>query len=97
MKKSGQKILILFVVHAVVTAVELPDDSSLILRYEKPARHFTQSLPLGNGRLGMMVFAGLGKDRIVLNAESMLTLGRQPERRSQATAKHPPPASAGQE
>ena len=84
MKKSGQKILILFVVHAVVAAVELPDDSSLILRYEKPARHFTQSLPLGNGRLGMMVFAGLGKDRIVLNAESVWSGSPSDDNRSDA-------------
>ncbi len=40
MKKFGQKTLMLFVVHAVVAAVELPDDSSLILRYETPARRF---------------------------------------------------------
>jgi len=39
--------------------------------YETPASHFTQSLPLGNGRLGMMVFGGVDKDRIVLNEESV--------------------------
>jgi alpha-L-fucosidase 2 len=61
----------MLVIHAVVSAAELPDDSSRILWYETPARHFTQSLPLGNGRLGMMVFGGVKKDRIVLNEESL--------------------------
>ena len=54
-----------------VSAAELGDERSLILWYETPARDFTQSLPLGNGRLGMMVFGGIDKDRIVLNEESL--------------------------
>ena len=71
MKKLGQKILILLVVNTVVSSAELSGDSSLILWYETPAGHFTQSLPLGNGRLGLMVFGGVEKDRIVLNEESV--------------------------
>ena len=71
MKKFRLQILMMLVIHAVVSAAELPSDRSLILWYETPARHFTQSLPLGNGRLGMMVFGGVEKDRIVLNEESI--------------------------
>lgn len=71
MKKLRLEILIVLAVHAVVSAANIPNDSSLVLWYEKPAQHFTQSLPLGNGRLGMMVFGGIKKDRIVLNEESL--------------------------
>ncbi len=71
MKKLVQKFLMLLVVNTVVSSAELSGDSSLILWYETPAGHFTQSLPLGNGRLGMMVFGGVEKDRIVLNEESV--------------------------
>ena len=46
-------------------------DPSSVMWYSQPAEHFTQSLPLGNGRLGMMVFGGVKQDRIVLNEESM--------------------------
>ena len=46
-------------------------DPSSVMWYSHPAEHFTQSLPLGNGRLGMMVFGGVKEDRIVLNEESM--------------------------
>jgi alpha-L-fucosidase 2 len=35
--------------------------------HEKPAAHFTESTPLGNGRLGAMVFGGITEERIVLN------------------------------
>ena len=34
---------------------------------DSPASNFTQSLPIGNGRLGAMVFGGVGEERIVLN------------------------------
>jgi alpha-L-fucosidase 2 len=39
--------------------------------FASPARHFTESLPLGNGRLGAMVFGGVREERIVLNESSM--------------------------
>ncbi|HEY0459942.1 MAG TPA: glycoside hydrolase family 95 protein [Pyrinomonadaceae bacterium] len=41
--------------------------SDLLIWFDAPARTFTQSLPLGNGRLGAMVFGGVGEERIVLN------------------------------
>ena len=71
MKKEGLAILVLFVVSASVLAAQPSADGSLVTWYETPASHFTQSLPLGNGRLGMMVFGGVDKDRIVLNEESV--------------------------
>ena len=35
--------------------------------FDQPAAHFTESLPLGNGRLGAMVFGGVAEERIALN------------------------------
>jgi alpha-L-fucosidase 2 len=49
----------------------------LRLRFDAPASQFTQSLPLGNGRLGAMVFGGVGEERIVLNESSMWSGGPQ--------------------
>ncbi len=37
----------------------------------RPATHFTESFPLGNGRLGAMVFGNPDQERIVLNEISM--------------------------
>jgi len=36
-----------------------------------PARSFTESTPLGNGRLGAMMFGGVNEERIVLNESSV--------------------------
>jgi alpha-L-fucosidase 2 len=41
------------------------------LWYSKPAAKWTDALPLGNGRLGAMVFGGTGSERIQLNEESL--------------------------
>ena len=39
--------------------------------YDKPAGTWLEALPLGNGRLGAMVFGGVGHERIALNEESV--------------------------
>jgi alpha-L-fucosidase 2 len=44
---------------------------SLILWYEQPASVWEEALPLGNGRLGAMVFGETSKERIQLNDDSM--------------------------
>ena len=41
------------------------------LWYEQPAAEWTEALPVGNGRLGAMVFGGIEKERIQLNEESL--------------------------
>ncbi|WP_211117716.1 glycoside hydrolase family 95 protein [Chitinophaga terrae (ex Kim and Jung 2007)] len=49
--------------------------SDLTLRFNEPAKHFTASSPVGNGRLGAMVFGNPGAERIVLNEISMWSGG----------------------
>jgi alpha-L-fucosidase 2 len=39
--------------------------------FDKPAKDFTESSPLGNGRLGAMMFGGVNDERIVLNESSV--------------------------
>ena len=41
------------------------------LWYAKPATNWHEALPVGNGRLGGMVFGGVEKERIQLNEESL--------------------------
>jgi len=57
--------------HAPAVVPALSDHARLRLWFREPARHFTESLPLGNGRLGAMVFGGAPEERIVLNESSM--------------------------
>ncbi len=43
----------------------------LTLWYEQPATNWNEALPLGNGRLGAMVFGGIQHERIQLNEETL--------------------------
>jgi alpha-L-fucosidase 2 len=45
--------------------------------FAAPARDFTESSPLGNGRLGAMLFGGPDEERIVLNESSVWSGSRQ--------------------
>lgn len=47
------------------------------LWYEAPAKQWEEALPLGNGRLGAMVYGGLGKEQIQVNEESIWYGGRK--------------------
>ncbi|MHC4694574.1 MAG: glycoside hydrolase family 95 protein, partial [Planctomycetota bacterium] len=47
------------------------DWSGLRLWYNQPARKWTEALPIGNGRLGAMVFGGTTQDRIQLNEDTI--------------------------
>jgi hypothetical protein len=43
----------------------------LTLWYDRPAGAWTEALPVGNGRLGAMVFGGVAEERIQLNEETI--------------------------
>ncbi|PWK27578.1 alpha-L-fucosidase 2 [Arcicella aurantiaca] len=43
------------------------------LWYDKPAQKWTDALPIGNGRLGAMIFGGVQEDRIQFNEETLWT------------------------
>jgi len=41
------------------------------LWYQAPAKVWTEALPVGNGRLGAMIFGGIGQERIQLNESTL--------------------------
>lgn len=45
--------------------------SKWLLWYTRPAEKWTEALPVGNGRLGAMVFGGIAQERIQLNEETV--------------------------
>src|SRR3954449_10534829 len=58
----------------VATAQEAsPDQSRLTLWYTKPASIWTDALPVGNGRMGAMVFGGAPLERIQFNESTVWT------------------------
>jgi alpha-L-fucosidase 2 len=46
-------------------------DEPLSLWYRQPARVWTEALPIGNGRLGAMVFGHVNSERIQLNEDTL--------------------------
>ena len=42
-----------------------------ILRYSTPAQNWNEALPLGNGRIGAMMYSGAVSDRIRLNEDTL--------------------------
>jgi alpha-L-fucosidase 2 len=49
------------------------------LWYESPAENFNEALPLGNGRLGDMIYGGVNDDRIALNEDTIWAGGEAPK------------------
>ncbi|HEY0624571.1 glycoside hydrolase family 95 protein [Sphingomonas sp.] len=45
-------------------------ESDTTLWYDRPADEWVQALPVGNGRLGAMVFGGIANERIQLNEDT---------------------------
>ena len=54
-----------------------PPAGKMTLWYDKPANSWTEALPVGNGRLGAMVFGGVQGERIQLNEDSLWSGGPQ--------------------
>ena len=48
---------------------------SLVLRYDRPATEWIEALPVGNGRLGAMVFGGIARERIQFNEATVWSGG----------------------
>ena len=62
---------VLFAVLAVFLAAEAVadpiGDNPLLLWYDRPAKQWTEALPIGNGRFGAMIFGGVNQERLQLN------------------------------
>src|SRR6218665_1896002 len=42
-----------------------------MLWYRQPAQEWTEALPIGNGRIGAMVFGGIAEERLQLNEDTL--------------------------
>jgi alpha-L-fucosidase 2 len=75
-KKRETKLLLVIIEALFLTFTSFPARSmetapDSLIWFDVPAQQFTQSLPLGNGRLGAMLFGGLDEERIILNESSL--------------------------
>src|SRR6185369_15157809 len=69
-----------FLADAGLAAASLPlmsriawatEDTSLVLWYDKPASEWIEALPVGNGRLGAMIFGGPASELLQLNEDTL--------------------------
>ncbi len=51
--------------------IEEEINPSLVLWYDRPAMEWTQALPIGNGRLGAMIYGGTENETIQFNEETL--------------------------
>lgn len=61
---------------AIATSVSFegeasPPDEPLSLWYRRPAKQWVEAIPIGNGRLGAMIFGGVDHERIQLNEDTL--------------------------
>ena len=75
-----------FLVLGAFSCFAAPDTT---LWFDAPAKAFTESCPLGNGRLGAMDFGGIADERVVLNEDSLWSGSVQNADRTNAAAALP--------
>lgn len=73
MKCTKLNVLILFtlMLRSIAFGQDVTSKESLKLWYDRPAKNWNEALPVGNGRLGAMVFGHFQRERIQLNEETL--------------------------
>lgn len=71
--------LFILSIAAGLCAADEPRSSAgdMTLWYRRPAKVWTEATPIGNGRLGAMVFGGVDRERIQLNEDTLWSGGPQ--------------------
>ena len=78
---NSMKILSILLAAAALLSCTPPAETAqeLALRFNTPAAAWEETLPLGNGRIGMMPDGGIDKELIVLNDITMWSGSEDPE------------------
>jgi alpha-L-fucosidase 2 len=75
--KTYLTAILIFAATFRCTAHESSLTPETVIWFDTQATSFTESTPLGNGRLGAMMFGGVDEERIVLNENSVWSGSRQ--------------------
>ncbi|MCK4750281.1 MAG: glycoside hydrolase family 95 protein, partial [Bacteroidales bacterium] len=67
------KLFITVVAVLTIAACSITEETQLRLWYDEPAQGWPGALPVGNGRLGAMVFGGVEMEHIQFNEETLWT------------------------
>jgi len=82
-------LIVWLAVTPVAAATSAENQGDLLLWYRQPAKQWVEALPIGNGRLGAMVFGGVEKERIQLNEDTLSAGGPYDPTNSDALAALP--------
>jgi len=72
------KLKNIIILLACTTTSVFAHAEELKLWFRQPAANWNEALPVGNGRLGAMVFGGVENERLQLNEETVWTKGGMP-------------------
>ncbi|MDD4516541.1 glycoside hydrolase family 95 protein [Massilibacteroides sp.] len=84
MKKLPSLICFFLVLFTACTNIDLQEKTKSYF-FDKPATIWEESIPLGNGRIGMMPDGGIAKERILLNEISLWSGSKQETDNPQAS------------
>ncbi len=71
-----KKVVLIWMIHAILSGpghlstAQAADDAH-VLWFDRPAEQWTEALPVGNGRLGCMVFGGTSEARYQFNEDTL--------------------------
>jgi alpha-L-fucosidase 2 len=77
MKRLFQSIILFTFLLLFACNVSQKPSPDTTLYFKHPAKHFTESSPIGNGKIGAMVFGDPNHERIVLNEHTLWPGGEQ--------------------
>lgn len=72
MKKTTLKTILLGFAWGTALVSQAQQNENT-LWYKQSAKEWTEALPIGNGKIGAMIFGGVAKDRIQFNEETLWT------------------------
>ena len=80
-----RKLLLTTTILALASIANAQEQAPMVLQYDKPATYFEESLPIGNGKLGALIYGGSDDNVIYLNDITLWT-GKPVDRNLDADA-----------
>ena len=77
MTRLKSAVILCFLVLCVLpqAAIQANSSDALKLWYKQPARQWTEAMPIGNGRLGAMIYGGIQQEQLQINEDTLWSGG----------------------
>ncbi|TWU34586.1 hypothetical protein Q31b_55410 [Novipirellula aureliae] len=71
MNRSGIRTAVVLCLLILSVPVQAESSDALKLWYKQPATQWTEAMPIGNGRLGAMIFGGIQQEKLQINEDTL--------------------------